>query len=164
MGRARLGQGHERADRRNVAERAGRLLHVRLELVDRGVEVPVAIGDKREQRLDRRLSPDRLGAVDEGVESLEDTGIARQEAGVDDRDEELGVVRLRLPELAQLAHLMTDIEAEVPERVQQRLDETFLGGGDRAPEQDQQVDVRVKTQVPSAIPADRQQRDRGLGL
>ena len=48
---------------------------------------------------------------------VEDTGIARQEAGVADRDEKLRVVRLGLRELAQLAHLMTHIEAEVPERV-----------------------------------------------
>ena len=88
--------------------------------------------------------------MDEGVESLEETGIACQEARVDDGDEKLRVVGLGLVEFAQLAHLMTHIEAEVPERVQQRLDETFLGGGDRATKQDQQVDVRVKTEVAPA--------------
>ena len=163
-GLARLGQRHDRPDRRDVTERPRRLLHIRLELVNRVIEAPVALGDQTEQRLDRRLTPDRRGTMDEGVESLENTQVARQKTGVDERDEKLRVVRLAQLELTELAYLVPHLEAQVPERVQQPFDETLLGGVDRAAKQDQQVDVRVETEVTPAIPADRHQCGRGLGL
>ena len=62
-------------------------------------------------------------------------------------------------ELVELPHLVTDHDAEIPERVQERPQEIFLGGADAATEQDQQVDIRVETEVATAVTAKREHDD-----
>ncbi len=52
---------------------------------------------------------------------------------------------------------MTDHDTEIPQRVQERSQELF--GSDATSEQDQQVDVRVETQVATPVPAKRQHDD-----
>ena len=54
---------------------------------------------------------------------------------------------------------MTDHDAEIPERVQERPEELLLGGADATAEQDQQVDVRMETQMAPAVTAEREHDD-----
>jgi hypothetical protein len=49
---------------------------------------------------------------------------------------------------------VTDDEAEIPERVQNRTDEALFGFPEVAAEQQQQIDVRVKAQLAAAVAAD----------
>ena len=54
---------------------------------------------------------------------------------------------------------MTDHDTEIPERVQERPQELFLSRPDATTEQDQEVDVRVETQVATAVAAKREHDD-----
>ena len=152
------GQG---PDRGQVAEAAGGLLDVRLEVVDGVAEVPLPFRDQPAQRVDGRPAPGRPGVQDEGREPVEDGRLAGHEPRVGDRHQELGVVGLHVLELVDPAHLVADVEAEVPQGVQQGLGQPLLGGGDPVVEQDQQIDVRMQAEVAAAVASDGGQRDGG---
>ncbi len=76
--------------------------------------------------------------------------------------------RLEVGELVELAHLVPDHHPDIPERMQERAKEAFLGRADAAVEEHQQIDVGVQAQVAAAVAAERDDRDRtcrsaGLG-
>ena len=54
------------------------------------------------------------------LEAIEEPAVARNRPRIDERHEELGVVDFEPSELVDLAHLVADDEAEIPERVQDR--------------------------------------------
>ncbi len=55
---------------------------------------------------------------------------------------------------------MTDDDAEIPKRVEKAVDEPLLGRADAAAEQQQQIDVGVKTEVAASIAAERDDGNR----
>ena len=57
--------------------------------------------------------------------------------------------------ILDVAHLVTDDDAEIPQRVEKPVDETLLGGADAAAEEQQEIDVRVQAEVPAAVAAER---------
>src|SRR5581483_9734875 len=59
-------------------------------------------------------------------------------------------------------HLMADDDAEVPEGRQEMMDELFLRATDTAAEQQQQIDVRMQTQMSPAVPDERDDRERSV--
>ncbi len=117
--------------------------------------------DEAEQRAqDERV---RARSVEDGREAIEERPRAGQRPRVDERQQELGIVGLELLELAQLAHLVSDDHADVPQRVQERAEEGLFGRADGAAEENQQIDVGVQTEVPPAIAAEREHGHRSLG-
>src|SRR2546428_7175392 len=58
---------------------------------------------------------------------------------------------------------MPDDQAEIPQRVEQLADEPLVAGTDRAVEHYQNIDVRVKTEVSTAVPAECENGGRVLG-
>ena len=56
--------------------------------------------------------------------------IARNQPGVGEREQELGIVGLGRVELGGLADLMAHDESGVPERMQEIAQEALLGGAD----------------------------------
>jgi hypothetical protein len=158
----RIGQRRDPADRRQVAQRAGRVLDVRLELIERRVEERVALVDERVQRADDvRVG---AGVVERGFEAAVEPEVARDRPRVDQCHEELGVVHLEAGELVDLPDLVAHHEAEIPERVQDGAEQPLFGLAKMAAEEDEEVDVRMQAQLLAAVPADRDDRHRRHGL
>ena len=88
--------------------------------------------------------------------------IARDRTRVEQRQEELRIVRLESCEVRQLADLMSDDEPEIPERVEKPSEQRFVRRPDRAGEQHEEVDVRMKAEVTPAVAAEREDRHRPL--
>ena len=154
----RIGEQRNRARRGQVAQRARRFLHVGFELVQRRVELRVALVDQREQRAqDERV---RLGLVKHRAEPLEHRARARDRTRVEQRQQELRIVGLEPLKILDVAHLVTDDDAEIPQRVEKRVDEPLFGGADAAAEEQQQIDIRVEAEVPAAVAAERDDGDR----
>ena len=157
----RIAGGRYRPRRRDVAKRAGRLLYVGLELIQRGIEPRVAGVDEPLQRLEDVGA--RRGDV-ERVEQLPvERRVARHQTRVQQRQQELRVVHFQLGEVARFADLVTDDEPGVPQRMQQVAEKPLLRLAEGAAEKDEQIDVRVGTKVAPAIAAQRNQRNRGAG-
>ncbi len=153
-------QRRQQAGRDDVAQAAGRFLHVGLELVDRVVEGAVAFGGQAEQRLDDVIA----GVAGQGgraaIDALEDQRIAGEQPGVDLGEQELRVVDVDVRGLVEGPHLVADGQAEVPERMEDGLEDALLAAADRAAEDQQQVDVRMQRQGPPAVAAERRDRHR----
>ena len=150
----RIGQHCDRARRCQVAERTRRLFHIGLELIQRRVEPCVPHIDQFEQRLqDVRV---RRGGMKHATKPLEQHPKPGHRARVEQRQQELGVVRLQRRELVELTHLVSDHDAEIPQRIQECSQELFVYA---SAEQDQKVDIRVETQMASAVASERQHHD-----
>ena len=150
--------------RRDVPQTAGRALDVRLQLVDGVVERRVALIDELQQRVEQ--APPVVGAktLEPALEPLKQTLVAGNEPHVEQRQQELGVAHVergRVDDLGELADVLADGQAEVPERLEQRADEAFVARRHRVLEQDQEIDVRVQAERPAAIAAERADRERG---
>jgi len=154
----RIGDGGDGARRRDVAQAARRVLHVRLELIERRVELRVT-------HLDQGLQgPEHVGVRRRYVERLqhrvEKRGVAGDQPRIGQREQEFGIVHFRLGELGDVADLMPDHEAGVPQRMQQPPQEPLLLLFDRAVEEHEQIDVGERAQVPAAVSADGNECDR----
>ena len=58
---------------------------------------------------------------------------------------------------------MADGQAQVPERIEERVQEPLVVGSDGPGEEHQQVDVRVQAELAAAVAAEREHRDRLRG-
>ena len=96
-----------------------------------------------------------LGLVKHRAEALEHGARARDGPRVEQREQELRVVGLELLEILDVAHLVPDDHAEVPQRVQEAVDEALLRGADAAAEEQQQIDVGVQAEMAAAVAAER---------
>ena len=92
-------------------------------------------------------------------EPVEERARAANEPGIEQRQQEFRVVGLEIREFVELAHLVTHDDAHIPERMQKRAKEALLGRPDAAVEQQQQVDVGVKAEMPAAVAAKGNDRD-----
>ena len=90
-------------------------------------------------------------------EAVEEIAIAGDRTGVDQRQQELRIVRFDPGELVELADLVADDQPEIPERVQQLVRARRSSAAfERAVEQHEQIDVRVQAEVPAAVAAERE--------
>jgi hypothetical protein len=114
----------------------------------------VPLIDELEQRLQNVRVRGR--GVEDRAEAIEQRACTGDRACIEQRQQELGVVGLETIEVVQLAHLMTDDDAKVPQWVQELAEDLLLVGADAATEQDEQVDVGLETEMAAAIAAQRQ--------
>ena len=157
----------QRADvprRGDVAQAAGRALDVGLELIEGAVERRVALIDQRQERIEQHAALFLDDLRGPGANPLKHPGVARDQPQIEQRDQEFRVAEVRLAELVELAHVMADGQAEIPERLQDRVDETFFRRANRLLEEEQQIDVGMERQRPAAVAADRADRQRGAGV
>ena len=98
--------------------------------------------------------------VERSCHAVEHVAGAGDEPGVDEGQQELGVVAFQVREVVQFTHLVAHHHAGVPQRVQQGAQERLVRLADAAAEEHQQVEVRVQAQVPAAVAADRHDGDR----
>ena len=151
-----IGHGRDGARRRDVAQAARRVLHVRLELIQRRVELRVPGVDQLLQRAEHvRVRPRHVERL---PQPLEQRGVAGHQPRVGQREQELGIVHVQLRELGDVTDLVADDEAGVPQGMQQAPQEPFFRLLDRAVEQHEQVDVGERTEMPPAVSADGDER------
>ncbi len=142
-----------------VAQAALAVLDVGLDHVARVAELLVALLHLVELGLDeflRGAGDDLLleAAPEILVQLLLAPDVARLHQRGADRH-----VRLRLADaLLDRAHRMPDLESQVPEHVEDRLDDLLGPGRALVGEQEQQVDVGERRQLAAAVAADRDQR------
>ena len=98
------------------------------------------------------------------VSALEQPLVAGDQPQVEQRQQELGVAGVGLVELVELADVVADREADVPQRLQQRVDEALLRRRDRLLDDDQQIDIRMQTRRPPAVAAKRADDERRAGV
>ena len=81
----RIRQQRDRPGGRQIPQGTGRLLDVRLQLIERAVETGVAFVDERRQR----RQDERMGGrcVEQVAEALEELPVALQQAGVEQRQQ-----------------------------------------------------------------------------
>ncbi len=156
----RVGEPRDRADREQIPQRAGRVLRVRLELIEGAVELRVPLVDERLQQLED--GGVRLGPVERGEESAVEPGIAHDAARVEQREQELWIVGFEPREVAELAHLMPDDERQIPERVEKSPQKSLVVAN-RPLEQDQDIDVGVEREVSPPVSTERDDRRRLRG-
>src|SRR5262249_48617418 len=138
---------------RDVAQRARRLLDVRLELVQRAAKLRVPrVGQLLERRQHAGAGARPIARFAEPVVQRR---VAGDEARVDRRQQGFRIVALERRQLRHVTGLMADVERGVPEWVEQRAQETLLGLANRLAEQHEYVEVGVGTQVAAAVPAER---------
>ena len=101
----------------------------------------------------------RRGGVKQRTKSIEQDTEPGDRTRIEQRQQEFRIIGFESRELVEFPHLMSDHHAEIPERVQERAQELLLGRPDATTEQDQQVDVRMETQMPSAITAEREHHE-----
>jgi hypothetical protein len=153
----RIGQQGDDSRGREVTQGPWRLLHIRFELVERAVELGVALIDQlKKGREDEGVGRRRVKDVGEAVEQIARTG---DWTSVEQREEKLGVVGFEGAEVLELTDLMPDDDAEIPQRMEQAPEKPLLRRIDRAAEQDQQIDVGVEAQMAAAVAAERQHED-----
>ena len=99
-------------------------------------------------------------AGDAGREPLEQIEIAGNRPRVERGEQELGVADVELVEVGELAHLMSDHQLHVPERLQHGVDEALFVPADGGSEQNHQVDVRMQAKRPAAVAAERADHQR----
>ena len=162
----RVGELGNRLGAKQVAQAARRLFDIRFELVEGLVEARVTVGNQRLQRLER---PRRRNRSRRGVEErIEQRGVAGNRPRIGERELEFRVVSIEARALGHLAHVMPDRQADVPERVEEGVQEPLVLGPERAGEEDQHVDVGVETELAPAVAPEREDADRldraGRGL
>jgi hypothetical protein len=151
----RIRQHRDRARGGEVAQGARRLLDVGLELIQRRVEPRVPLADQLQQR--SQYVRVRRRRVKQRVEPIEQVPCAGNQASVQQRQQELGVVGLQPRKVVDLADLVADDDPEVPQRMEERAEKSLARRLDPL-EQHQQIDVGVQRQMPSSVPAQRHHR------
>ena len=148
----RIGQRGDGARGPEVAQRAGGVLDVRLQLVEGVVETRMPVVNQALQRVeDSRVSRRR---ADAGGDPFEQRPVAGDGARIEEGEKKLGVVDFELGEVVQLPNLMADRKVQVPQRMQDRAHASFFGRADRPVEQQEDVDVRLQTQLPPSVAAE----------
>ena len=75
---------------------------------------------------------------------VDEIAVARERPKVHQRQQIFRIVGIEAIEVGELAHVMPDLEPQIPERMQQRLDESLFRAADRPAEHHQQVDVGMQ--------------------
>src|SRR5688572_28978274 len=156
-----IGQRRNRARGHEVAERSRSLLYVGLELIERRIEPGMPLVDQRKQRLEDVGVG--AGSVEHDTQPLKQVRGTSHKPRIEQREQKLGIVGFELREFVQLAYLVSDHDADIPERVQKRPEKLLFNRTNPCAKQDQEIDVRVQTQMLAPVPAQRDDRDGQLG-
>jgi hypothetical protein len=101
----------------------------------------------------------RAAVVKQRTKSIEQDTEPGNRTRIEQRQLKFRIIGFESRELVEFPHLMSDHDAEIPERVQERTQELLLRRPDATTEQDQQVDIRMQTQMPPAITAEREHHE-----
>ena len=156
----RIGEERDCARRGQIAKGTGCILHVGLELVQRVVEFRVALLDQGEQRAQDEGVRVRL--VKDRAEALEHGARARHRPRVEQRQEKLRVVGLEALKILDVAHLVSDDDAKIPQRVQEAVHEALFGRTYAVSKEQEEIDIRVEAEMTASVSAERDHRDRAL--
>jgi hypothetical protein len=100
--------------------------------------------------------------VHHGAHVVEEPDIAGEQAQVAQRHFKFGIrIRAGLLEVGQLPDVMADRQFQVPERLENGVDEAFFARADRPVEDDEQINVRVQAEGAAPVSAERR-HDPGL--
>ncbi len=146
-------------DRLEITQAAGALLDVRLEVVRRVVILEVALLLLQRLRLVERARIERLR--EKAAELLRQPPRARQVAVLEEARAHGHVGRHLARAFLDRAHGVRELEADVPERGEEALERRGPGRVRRARQQHQDVDVRVRVELPASVAADGEQGVRG---
>ena len=152
----------EPADQLMIAQAAGSLLHVRLQVIERARVLPVAGPRQLRQVAHQRPAV----AQDEARQLFRQAGVERAVAGevalVEQADVQLDVALVNLGALGRRPDGVADAQAGVPQVPQKRRDGVLRVHGQLLGfEQQQQVHIRVREQLAAAIAAHREHRQTG---
>ena len=147
---------------RDVAKTPGSVLDVRLELVERVVELAMALFHELEQRIDNLILRGGADAGGRLAAAVEQRQVSGDRACVEQRHQELDVVAIEHLEFRALPDVMTDHELEIPEGLQHGVHEPLVVARNPTLEEDQQIDVRVETERATAVSAERANHDGWL--
>ncbi len=154
----------EPMDHVQIAQRAGVLLHVRLEMIDGSLVLGVA-GARGFRKLLRNGAP--LGSEKLGKAHLqvrEPPWVPADEALIEKADGELEVALVQLARIGDGAHRMAYVQAFVPQDAQELGEWLFVAWMiGQLVDQQQQVDIGIGKQLPAAITADGDYREIRLG-
>ena len=157
------GLGHPE-DRVEVAQAAHALLDVRLLDAHRPEDAGVALGHVRAEHLEKGLArlavaPD--GVVEGPVERPEDRGVAGHEARLGEGGARVEVAPGFLEALRQGPEAVADGEADVPEELEDLLDEPSHGLGRAALVQEEEVHVGERGELRPPVAAEGDHRAPG---
>ena len=80
------------------------------------------------------------------------------------REQVFRIARVEAVEVGELAHVVTHLEPQIPQRMQQRFDEPLFGPSERTAEDHEQIDVRMKKLGAAAVPTHGTDRHRRPGV
>ena len=122
----------------------------------------MAIGDERLERGERARRGDR--ARRGGEERVDQRRVAGNRTRVGERQLKLRVVGVEAGPLGDLADVMADGEADVPQRIEKPVQEALVLGPERPGKEDQQIDVGMQTQLAPPVAAEGEDADRLRGV
>ncbi len=96
-----------------------------------------------------------------GLEGLEQPSTPGQVPGLEQRRLHRDVPRRFVDTLVKIAHAVTDIEADIPEQADQRLQAGMVGDVAVVVDKEEQIDVGCRIEFTPAITTDRHQRHIG---
>ena len=126
------------------------------------MELAVALIGERDERIENLRPPDGRRRFHDRPELVSELAIARQGTEIHQRQQIFGIGRVKAIEIAKLPHVVPDLEPQIPQRVQQALDEALLGPADRPAEQHEQIDVGVEKLGFAPVTADGVYGERSL--
>ncbi len=143
------------------AQAAGPVLEIRLEVVRRVVEARVAIGLLGALGGEIRRRRPEPGFVDEPRERFGERRRAGETPRIEQVREYRDIDRGKLAAIAELAHRVARLEADIPQAREERLDHVRVPLQRAGLDQHEQVDVGMREQESAAETADREQRHVG---
>ena len=72
---------------------------------------------------------------------VDEIAIAGERPKVHERQQIFRIRRVEAIEVGELAHVVPDLKPQIPQRMQQRLDEALFRAADRPAEHHEQIDV-----------------------
>ena len=142
-----------------VAQAPLALLDIGLDEIARRSRLPhpgFALSKLGGDKLGRRLGDDLL--VEPGCQLLEQRLVARNEPGLEERGADGHVGARLLQAFVDSSRRVPDLELEVPEHIEQRLDHLLDAGRRLVGHEEQDIDVRKRREHAAPIAADRDDR------
>ena len=157
-------QGVQPVNHMEIAQAAGMLFDVGLQMVDGVGELGVAGAGHASQVLDDGGAFGRYELREQPFQSRVTGGVAGKETPVQQADGQLQVAVVDLAALRGGVHGLADAKPGIPKNAQKRRNRLALGSRGQGVHQQQKIDVGIGKQLLPAIAADGQKRDGGRGL
>ena len=137
-----------------VAQPTRRLFQIGLELKDRVAEllIPRCLHGRQGVEKTDAVPPDQP-AQNFAFELVRDFRIAEEKPRIEERGIRFHLAFIEVVEICYVSNLVTDLELQVPQRVQDGLDRVLV---DSVFEEEQEVDVRPRMQRRSSVTSNRQ--------